>query len=135
MENVLVLVADDEPFILRSLAFVLKKEGFRVETAGNGLEALEKIRALKPGVVFLDIMMPRMNGFEVCGQVKADPALKDTRVIFLTAKGQQIDKVKGLIQGADDYITKPFSPRVIVQKVRETLASAPQPLRAPIPRW
>jgi len=129
----LVLVVDDEPFILRSLTFVLKKEGFGVETASNGLEALEKIRRLRPRVVFLDIMMPRMNGFEVCGQVKSDPELRDTYVVFLTAKGQQIDKVKGLIQGADEYITKPFSPRVIVQKVREVLGSR-QPTREQL-RW
>ncbi len=133
MTQPLVLVVDDEPFILRSLTFVLKKEGFGVETASNGLEALEKIRRLRPRVVFLDIMMPRMNGFEVCGQVKSDPELRDTYVVFLTAKGQQIDKVKGLIQGADEYITKPFSPRVIVQKVREVLGSR-QPTREQL-RW
>jgi two-component system alkaline phosphatase synthesis response regulator PhoP len=128
MEPALVLIADDEPFILRSLAFVLKKEGFRVETAGDGVEALEKVRASRPRVVFLDIMMPRMNGYEVCSQVKADPRLRDTHVVFLTAKGQQIDKVRGLIQGADDYITKPFSPRAILQKVREVIGGSRQPI-------
>ena len=128
MDPALVLVADDEPFILRSLAFVLKKEGFRVETAADGVEALERIRASRPRVVFLDIMMPRMNGYEVCSQVKADPRLRDIHVVFLTAKGQQIDKVRGLIQGADDYITKPFSPRAILQKVREVASTSRQPL-------
>ncbi len=128
MDAALVLIVDDEPFILRSLAFVLKKEGLRVETAGDGVEALEKIRALRPRVVFLDIMMPRMNGYEVCSQIKADPRLRDTHVVFLTAKGQQIDKVRGLIQGADDYITKPFSPRAILQKVQDIVAASRQPL-------
>jgi len=113
-----ILVADDEPYVQRSLEFVLKREGFEVVTAINGEDALRKIREFKPKVVFLDLMMPKMNGFETCREIKSDPSLKGTYVIILTAKGQEADRDMGLRAGADNYITKPFSPKEIVQMVR-----------------
>jgi DNA-binding response OmpR family regulator len=122
--NGLILVVDDEPYILRSLSFVLERQGFRVVTAADGEEALEKIRQLRPSLVFLDIMLPRKNGYEICAEVKEDPELAETYIIMLSAKGQQIDRERGLLGGADEYMTKPFSPREIVDHVRDVLASA-----------
>jgi len=92
-----ILVADDEPYVQRSLEFVLKREGFEVVTAINGEDALRKIREFKPKVVFLDLMMPKMNGFETCREIKSDPSLKGTYVIILTAKGQEADSADGKV--------------------------------------
>jgi two-component system, OmpR family, alkaline phosphatase synthesis response regulator PhoP len=117
-----ILVIDDEPYILRSLSYLLQREGYTVETATNGEEGLQRVRTLRPPLVFLDIMMPHMNGYEVCEQVKQDPGLEDTYVIMLSAKGQQIDRERGLLGGADEYMTKPFSPREVAQRVRTILA-------------
>jgi two-component system, OmpR family, alkaline phosphatase synthesis response regulator PhoP len=117
-----ILVIDDEPYILRSLSYLLTREGYQVETATNGEEGLERVRSLQPPLVFLDIMMPNMNGYEVCEQVKQDPSLAGTYVIMLSAKGQQIDRERGLLGGADEYMTKPFSPRDVAQRVRSILA-------------
>ena len=122
MSNRTILIADDEPFILRSLSFVLKKEGFHVETAKDGQEAIDLLEVSRPGIVFLDIMMPKKNGYEVCTHLKSDPALQDTYVIMLTAKGQASDREVGLGVGADEYMTKPFSPRQIVTRVNEIAA-------------
>jgi DNA-binding response OmpR family regulator len=117
-----ILVIDDEPYILRSLSYLLQREGYKVETATNGLEGLQLVRSMQPPLVFLDIMMPHMNGYEVCEQVKQDPSLAGTYVIMLSAKGQQIDRERGLLGGADEYMTKPFSPREVAQRVRSILA-------------
>ena len=117
----LILVVDDEPFILRSLTFVLRKEGFEVIEARDGEEAMQQIRTHHPVLVFLDVMMPKKNGYEVCEEVKSDPELADTFVIMLTAKGQESDRDKGLAMGADEYMTKPFSPSKITERVREIL--------------
>lgn len=116
-----ILIADDEPFMQRSLSFVLKKEGFEVEVASNGEEAIQKARKLRPKIIFLDVMMPKMNGFEVCKTIKSDKELCSSYVIILTCKGQEADKEKGLSQGANDFITKPYSPKEIVTKVRSIL--------------
>ncbi len=116
-----ILIVDDEPFILKSLTFVLKKEGFQVDSATNGMEAREKIAQQKPDIVFLDIMMPKMNGLEVCQWLRQDPVLKGTYVIILTAKGQEADREKGLKIGADEYMTKPFSPSHVVNRIKELL--------------
>ena len=118
-EKPLILVIDDEPYILRSLSYLLTREGYTVETATNGEEGLAHVRSLRPPLVFLDIMMPRMDGYEVCEQIKQDPAIASTYVIMLSAKGQQIDRERGLLGGADEYMTKPFSPRDIAKRVRE----------------
>src|SRR4051812_22748003 len=117
-----ILVIDDEPYILRSLSYLLQREGYSVATASNGEEGLARVRSLRPPLVFLDIMMPNMNGYEVCEQVKQDPKLDGTYVIMLSAKGQQIDRERGLLGGADEYMTKPFSPREVAQRVRAILA-------------
>jgi len=118
-----ILVVDDEPFILRSLSFVLRKEGFRVLEARDGEEAMEQIREHQPSIVFLDVMMPKKNGYEVCQEIKSDPDLQSTYVIMLTAKGQETDRDKGLSLGANEYMTKPFSPSKITERVREILVT------------
>jgi DNA-binding response OmpR family regulator len=117
-----VLVVDDEPFICRSLSFVLRKENYEVYEARNGEEGLAAIRAHQPDLVFLDVMMPKLNGFQVTQQVRADATLKGTRIILLTAKGQDTDRTVGVNSGADEYMTKPFSPMKIIERVREILA-------------
>jgi len=118
-----ILVVDDEPFILRSLTFVLRKQGFTVLEARDGEEAMVQIRNHRPALVFLDVMMPRKNGYEVCDEVKRDPELAKTHVIMLTAKGQASDREQGLAIGADEYMTKPFSPSKITERVREILVT------------
>ena len=119
--NTKVLVVDDEPFILRSLCFVLRKEQYEVIEARDGEEALTAIAEHKPDLVFLDVMMPRMNGFDVTKKVRATPDIADTKIILLTAKGQDSDEASGRDAGADEYMTKPFSPSKIVEKVRQML--------------
>ncbi len=121
MKQQKVLVVDDEPFICRSLSFVLRKENYEVFEARNGEEALEAIRTHRPDLVFLDVMMPKVNGFEVTRQVKSDPELKNTKIILLTAKGQDSDRETGRKLGADDYMTKPFSPTKILERARQIL--------------
>ena len=117
-----VLVVDDEPFICRSLSFVLRKGNYHVVEARNGEEALAAVREHKPDLVFMDVMMPKLNGFDVCARIKQDPELRDTRVILLTAKGQDSDREVGTKAGADDYMTKPFSPTKILERARAMLA-------------
>ena len=117
-----VLVVDDEPFICRSLSFVLRKGNYHVVEARNGEEALAAVREHKPDLVFMDVMMPKLNGFDVCAAIKQDPELRSTRVILLTAKGQDSDREVGTRAGADAYMTKPFSPSKILERARELLA-------------
>ncbi len=117
-----VLVVDDEPFICRSLSFVLRKGNYHVVEARNGEEALAAVREHKPDLVFMDVMMPKLNGFDVCAAIKQDPQLRSTRVILLTAKGQDSDREVGTRAGADAYMTKPFSPTKILERAREMLA-------------
>lgn len=112
-----ILVVDDEPYILRSLTYLLNREDYEVETARNGEDGLERARQLRPQLIFLDIMMPNMNGYEVCEQIKQDPTLASTHVIMLSAKGQQVDMERGLLGGADEYMTKPFSPQEVARRV------------------
>jgi CheY-like chemotaxis protein len=116
-----VLVVDDEPFICRSLTFVLRKADYNVVEARNGEEAIAAIKQHRPDLVFMDVMMPKVSGFEVCTQVKQDPDLKQTRIVLLTAKGQASDRDLGIQAGADDYLTKPFSPTKILERARELL--------------
>jgi DNA-binding response OmpR family regulator len=117
-----VLIADDEPNIVISLEFMMKREGFEVLVARNGTEALDAIRRERPRLVLLDAMMPGMTGFEVCEAVRAEPDLRDIRILMLTAKGRETDVARGVGAGADAYVTKPFSTRDLVQKVRDMLA-------------
>lgn len=116
-----ILVADDEPYLVRSLTFVLNKEGYDTSVARDGEEALERIREAKPDLMFLDIMMPKKDGYQVCQEVKSDPDLKDIYIIMLTAKGQQADRERALSAGADEFITKPFSPLEILARVKALL--------------
>ena len=118
-----ILLIDDEPYILRSLSYLLTREGYVTETVNNGEAGLNRVRAVRPVLVFLDIMMPRMDGYEVCEQIRQDPAIEGTYLIMLSAKGQQVDRERGLLGGADEYMTKPFSPREVVQRVRTVLAT------------
>jgi DNA-binding response OmpR family regulator len=125
MPQVPILLVDDEPYIIRSLSFVLEREVYWVETARNGEEALQKIRSLRPCLVFLDVMMPVKNGYQVCAEVREDPEIADTHIIMLSAKGQQVDRERGLLGGTDEYITKPFSPREIIALVRTIVKTEP----------
>ena len=119
--NKKILIVDDEPNILISLEFLMRREGFEILVARDGEEALQSIRAHRPDLVLLDIMMPRINGFEVCRQVRADPALSGTRIVMLSAKGRPAQIAEGLALGADGYITKPFSTKNLVAQVKSLL--------------
>jgi len=123
MENRLkkVLIADDEPDILEILKYNLIKEGYQVITAHDGVEAIEKAKQTLPDLIVLDIMMPGKNGVEVCEILRAQPKMKDTLIMFLTALSDEATQIKGLTTGADDYISKPISPNVFISKVQSLL--------------
>ncbi len=112
-----VLIADDEPDILEILKFNLDNEGYEVITAKDGDEALEKARQTKPDLIVLDVMMPKKTGVEVCELLRAQPAFNETLIIFLTAVNDEGTHIKGLETGADDYISKPISPKVFLSRV------------------
>jgi DNA-binding response OmpR family regulator len=116
-----LLIADDEPNILISLEFLMKREGYEVHLARDGQEALDAIAAIRPDLVLLDVMMPRKSGFDVCQEVRASETLKGTRILMLTAKGRDTDVAKGTALGVNAYMTKPFSTKELVEKVRELL--------------
>jgi len=118
-----ILIADDEPNILISLEFLLKRAGYNVSLARDGQQALDAILRDRPALVLLDVMMPIKTGFEVCQAVRADDTLNGTRILMLSAKGRDTDLAKGLALGADAYMTKPFSTRELVQKVQDMLAT------------
>lgn len=119
-----VLIADDEPNIVVSLEFLMKREGHRVSIARDGDAALAAIRAERPDLVLLDVMMPGRSGFEVCQAVRADESLAAVKILMLSAKGRDTDLAKGSALGADAYMTKPFSTRELADKVRELLGAA-----------
>jgi len=119
-----ILIADDEPNIVISLEFLLKREGYEVVVAHNGAEALERVRAERPDLAILDVMMPLRNGFEVCQDLRQDPEFKDLRIMMLTAKGRDTEVSKGLALGADIYMTKPFSTRELLAKVKALIDRA-----------
>jgi len=123
LANKRILIVDDEPYLIRSLSFVLKKEGYEVETAQDGGEAMEVAKQTKPDLIFLDIQLPKLDGFEVCHRVKSDPELRGTYIIMLTAKGQEFDRKKGLEAGADEFLTKPFSPKELIGHLRQLFTS------------
>lgn len=116
-----ILIADDEQNIVISLEFLMKREGFDVSIANDGEEAVARIRSEKPDLVLLDVMMPKKSGFEVCQAVKSDPGLQGVRILMLTAKGRDTEVAKGLALGADAYMTKPFSTKDLVGRVRHML--------------
>ena len=116
-----ILIADDEPNIVVSLEFLMKREGFDVQVAVDGEAALQAVAQQVPDLVLLDIMLPKKDGFEVCQQIRANPQWKSIKVVMLTAKGRDTEVSKGLALGADAYMTKPFSTKDLVAKVRELL--------------
>ncbi|MDQ7744068.1 response regulator transcription factor [Hydrogenophaga pseudoflava] len=120
-----ILIADDEPNILISLEFLMKREGYEVVLARDGQEAMDTILRERPALVLLDVMMPIKTGFDVCCEVRAHEAVRDTLIVMLTAKGRDTDVAKGLALGANAYMTKPFSTKELVQKVRELLGGGP----------
>lgn len=120
-----ILIVDDEPYIRQLLELTLEEledEGVELLCASNGSDALELIRSERPCLVFLDVMMPQMNGFEVCNSVKNELCLNSIYVVLLTAKGQEFDKEKGREVGADIYMTKPFNPDEVLAKARKITA-------------
>ncbi|MDO8248380.1 MAG: response regulator [Rhodoferax sp.] len=116
-----ILIADDEPNIVISLEFLMKREGFDVQVAMDGEAALRAIATQLPDLILLDIMLPKKDGFEVCQQIRANPAWQQLKVVMLTAKGRDTEVSKGLALGADAYMTKPFSTRDLVAQVRQLL--------------
>jgi two-component system, OmpR family, alkaline phosphatase synthesis response regulator PhoP len=119
MANGSVLVVDDEPNIALSLEYLMKEQGFEVRVARDGEAALEALRERLPDVMLLDVMLPKRDGYEVCQTVRSTPEWSKLRIIMLTAKGLAIEQEKGLALGADDYITKPFSTRQVIERVRQ----------------
>jgi len=116
-----VLIVDDEQYIVTSLEFVMKNAGFDVSVAFDGEEALAKVNEIVPDLVILDVMMPKLDGFEVLEKIRANAGLASVRVVMLTAKGRDSERERGLAAGADDYLTKPFSTRDILKRVKEIL--------------
>ena len=126
MANELILLVDDEPNIIELASLYLKQDGFRVMSAGDGLAALERIAQDSPSLVVLDLMLPKLDGWEVCRRVRAE---SDLPILMLTARDDDIDKIVGLELGADDYLTKPFNPRELVARVKAILRRT-EPRRA-----
>ncbi|GAB3635864.1 hypothetical protein GCM10027422_14540 [Hymenobacter arcticus] len=123
MSTPAILLVDDEPNIVMSLEFLMRKNGYQVGIARNGTEALAALRETPYDLVLLDVMMPDVDGYQVCRQLRQNPARAATKVIFLSAKSQPADVQKGYEAGADLYIPKPFSTRQLMQKVRELLGA------------
>lgn len=119
-----VLIVEDEPNIVLSLEFLLQREGYDTAVAADGEEALALARQLRPDVVLLDVMMPKRNGYEVCRAIRGDPDLAATPVIMVSAKGQEVEVLKGLELGASAYITKPFGNAEILEAIRAVLPRA-----------
>jgi DNA-binding response OmpR family regulator len=118
-----VLVVDDEPNIVMSLRFLMEREGLEVEVASTGQAAVAALDRTPADLVLLDVMMPELDGFEVCQRIRARPAWRATKIVMLTAKGRDVERDKGLALGADAYVTKPFSTRDLVAKVKQMLGS------------
>lgn len=116
-KDIKVLIVDDEPNILLSLEFLMKKEGFMVFIARDGEEAFDILKKERPNIVLLDIMMPKVDGYEVCKYIRHTNEIKDSKVVFLSAKSKEVDMEKGYSVGADLYIPKPFSTRELVKKI------------------
>ena len=128
-----VLIVEDEPDIRELVLHHLKREGYLVSAAASGEEALRQVRTAPPDLVLLDLMMPAMNGLEVCRRLRQDPATAALPIVMLTAKGDEVDRVLGLEIGADDYVVKPFSPKELLARVRAVLRrTRPGPGTAPV---
>jgi len=116
-----VLIVDDEEYIVTSLEYVMKSAGYEVVVAYDGEQAIEKVKETAPDLLILDVMMPKLDGFEVCEKIRANPLWESIRIIMLTAKGRDSERDKGISLGADAYMTKPFSTRDILKRVTELL--------------
>jgi len=120
-KDITILLVDDEPDILEIVGYNLNAEGYNILTAKNGVEAIEIAKKKKPHLIILDVMMPEMDGIEACEQIRKLPNLQNTIITFLTARGEDYSQVAGFDAGADDYITKPIRPKVLVSKVKALL--------------
>jgi len=118
-----ILIVDDEPNIVVSLEFLMRREGFEVEVASDGQAALEAVEQRTPDLVLLDIMLPTISGFDVCTRLRGDPRFRGLKIVMLTAKGREADQARGTALGADLYVTKPFSTKDLVAQVRQLLAA------------
>ena len=116
-----ILIADDEPNIVVSLEFLMKQQGYEVKVARDGEEAFAAVAAFGPDLILLDVMMPRMSGYDLCQKVRENAAWQDIRIIMLSAKGRDVEVTKGIAGGADAYVTKPFSTKDLLAKVAELL--------------
>jgi DNA-binding response OmpR family regulator len=121
-----VLIADDEPSIVAAVEFLLRRGGYEVEVARNGDEALKSVEASPPDLVLLDVMMPAKSGYEVCRRLRERAEWRNVKIIMLTAKGRDAEVSKGLMLGADVYVTKPFSTRDLMAKINRLLESGPR---------
>ena len=120
-DSIKILLVDDEPDILEILSYNLIAEGYTVLAAANGLEAVKSAKKNQPHLILMDVMMPEMDGIEACEQIRTFPELKDTVITFLTARGEDYSQVAGFEAGADDYITKPIKPKVLISKIKSLL--------------
>ena len=117
-----VLIVDDEPNIVTALEFLLEKRGYEVKVAVNGEEALEQIETFKPDLVLLDVMMPKVSGYDVCQRMRSNPRWQSIKIVMLSAKGREVEVSKGMSLGADLYVTKPFSSAELVSRIDELLS-------------
>ena len=121
MKNIKILLVDDEPDILEFIGYNLKKEGFEIETASNGVEGLKMAKIFRPDLVLLDVMMPQMDGMEMCTELRKLDSFKDTLVVFLSARAEDFSQLAGYDAGANDYILKPIKPKVLISKLNALL--------------
>lgn len=126
-KDIKILLVDDEPDILEIIGYNLSAEGYQIFTAENGLEAIDEAKKNHPHLIILDVMMPEMDGIEACEKLRALPEMSDTMIAFLTARGEDYSQVAGFEAGADDYITKPIKPKVLVSKVKSLLRRFKEP--------
>ncbi|HSG77674.1 MAG TPA: response regulator [Burkholderiales bacterium] len=117
-----VLLVDDEPNIVAALEFLLEKNGYDVKVAANGVEAIAQLDAFRPDLVLLDVMVPKLSGYEVCQRMRAEPKWRDIKIVMLSAKGREVEVNKGMSLGADLYVTKPFSSAELVATIQQLLS-------------
>jgi two-component system alkaline phosphatase synthesis response regulator PhoP len=128
-----ILLVDDEPDVLEFIGYNLRKEGFQVDTARNGQQAIDRTKAFNPHLIIMDVMMPLMDGIEACQAIRQIPDLDNVLILFLTARGEDYSQIAGFDAGADDYITKPVKPKVLVSRIRALLRRySDQPAEEPL---
>jgi two-component system, OmpR family, alkaline phosphatase synthesis response regulator PhoP len=120
-EEIRILLVDDEDDVLEFLSYNIRKEGYQVHTANNGIKGLQKAIEIIPHLIILDVMMPEMDGIETCREIKQIPQLENTIIVFLTARGEDYSQIAGFDAGADDYVTKPVKPRLLVSRIKALL--------------